>query len=60
MKTWTEKGIDGQTITRILPENEEDVAKLRKMAEGGGSGDVLDDRESFGDDPDAWKEPDDG
>lgn len=45
VKTWTEKGIDGETVTRMLPETGADVEEIRKMAEVGD----LDDRESFGD-----------
>lgn len=52
MKTWTEKGLGGKTITRMLPENERDVEKLRKLAEDG----KVDDRESLGDDPEVWEE----
>lgn len=55
MKMWTEKGIDGKEIVRMMSENEEDVVELRRLAEAGD----LDDRESFGDDPGVWKEPDD-
>lgn len=55
MKTWMEKGIDGRTITRMMPENEEDLVELGKMAED----DELDDRESFGDDPDVWEKSND-
>lgn len=54
MKTWIERGIDGKEIVRMTPENEDDVAELRKQAESGD----LDDRESFGDDPDAWESDD--
>lgn len=45
MKVLTEKGLSGKTVTRYLPENDEDVEELRRKAEGG----ELDDRESLGD-----------
>ena len=50
MKTRIVTSIDGERVTLYQPETEEDVRKLREMAEKGD----LDDRESFGDDPDAW------
>lgn len=42
MKIWTERGLSEKTVTRMLPENEQDVETLSKLA---------DDRESLGDGP---------
>lgn len=54
MKIEKKLDINGKEFTLYTPENEEDLEKIRKMAKEGS----LDDRESFGDDPDAFRESD--
>lgn len=44
MITWQVKGLDGKWITMYRPETVEDIEKLMKLPD-------LDDRDSFGDDP---------
>jgi hypothetical protein len=43
--------MDGSPVTRLFPENEDDMQELYRLAEAG----ELDARESFGDDPEAWE-----
>jgi hypothetical protein len=47
------KMTNGRTVTYLIPENDADVEKLRRMAEA----DELDDRESFGDGSDMSPPP---
>lgn len=46
------KGVDGKEVVMLIPETDEDMAELERMAKVG----ELDARQSFADDPDAWKE----
>lgn len=43
--------MDGSPVTRLIPENNEDMQELYRLAAAG----ELDARESFGDDPEAWE-----
>lgn len=45
-------GKNGKTIVELIPETDEDLAELERMA----AEQDIDQRESFADDPDAWKE----
>ena len=45
------RGMNGKLITRLWPENEDDLAELHRLAASG----ELDARESFGDDPEVWE-----
>lgn len=44
-------GKNGKTIVELIPETEEDMAELERMAKE----QEIDQRESFADDPEAWK-----
>jgi hypothetical protein len=44
------KGRNGKTIIELIPETDEDIAKLQRMADK----QDIDDRHSFADDPAAW------
>lgn len=45
------KGLNGKEIVTLIPENEEDEKELERLAKAG----KLDMRDSFADDPQAWK-----
>lgn len=44
-------GKNAKVIIELIPETEEDIAELERMAER----QDVDQRESFADDPDAWE-----
>ncbi len=45
-------GLSGKEIVHLIPETDEDVAELERMIAAG----QLQPRDSFADDPDAWRE----
>ena len=45
-----ERCTNGKVVTILIPENEADLEEIRLGAEAG----KIDDRESFGDDPEVW------
>jgi hypothetical protein len=45
-------GKNGKVIIELIPETDEDIAELERMADK----QDIDRRDSFADDPDAWKE----
>ena len=55
MKRIKHKGLNGKTAIELIPENDADREEIRRMVER----DELDDRDSFGDDPEAWGFPPD-
>lgn len=44
-------GVNGKRIIELIPETEEDIAELARMAEQ----QDIDQRDSFADDPAAWE-----
>lgn len=46
------KGMNGKTIIELIPETEEDIRELERLAKE----QEIDMRDSFGDDPAAWED----
>ncbi len=45
------KGRNGKTIIELIPETEDDIREIERMAKEQG----IDSRDSFADDPSAWE-----